>query len=36
MELGESVTEWLQLWRDGDEQAMGRVAELVYGWPLII
>jgi RNA polymerase sigma factor (TIGR02999 family) len=30
MELGESVTEWLQLWRDGDEDAMSRVTDLVY------
>jgi RNA polymerase sigma-70 factor, ECF subfamily len=30
MDLGESVTEWLQLWRDGDELAMSRVTDLVY------
>jgi RNA polymerase sigma-70 factor (ECF subfamily) len=30
MDLGESVTEWLQLWRDGDEEAMSRVTDLVY------
>jgi RNA polymerase sigma factor (TIGR02999 family) len=30
MDLGNSVTEWLQLWRDGDEEAIGRVTDLVY------
>ncbi len=30
MDLGTSVTEWLQLWRDGDEQAISRVTDLVY------
>ena len=27
---GESVTEWLRLWRYGDEDAMNRVTDLVY------
>ena len=30
MELGESVTQWLSLWRDGDEQAVEQVMALVY------
>lgn len=30
MGIGESVTEWLHLWRDGDEQAIQRVTDLVY------
>lgn len=28
--IGESVTEWLSLWRDGNEVAMDRVTALVY------
>ena len=30
MDVGENVTEWLHLWKEGDEQAMSRVADLVY------
>ncbi len=28
--IGESVTEWLHLWKEGDEQAIERVTALVY------
>lgn len=28
--IGESVTEWLHLWKDGDAQALERVTALVY------
>ena len=30
MGISESVTEWLRLWRDGDDQAIEHVADLVY------
>lgn len=30
MGISESVTEWLRLWRDGDDQAIEHVTELVY------
>jgi len=30
MELPEAVTEWLKQWQDGDEQALDRVAPVVY------
>ncbi len=30
MDVRESVTQWLQLWRDGDDQALQRVTDLVY------
>lgn len=30
MDAGESVTQWLHLWRDGDKDAIERVTELVY------
>jgi RNA polymerase sigma factor (TIGR02999 family) len=30
MGISESVTEWLRLWRDGDDQALEHVSELVY------
>ena len=30
MELGESVTQWLGLWREGDDQAVEQVMALVY------
>jgi RNA polymerase sigma factor (TIGR02999 family) len=30
MEVGDSVTQWLHLWRDGDQEAIERVTELVY------
>ena len=30
MAIGDSVTAWLHLWREGDDQAIERVTELVY------
>ena len=30
MGAGDNVTQWLQLWRDGDEEAIERVTALVY------
>ncbi len=30
MDVRESVTVWLQLWRDGDDQALQQVTDLVY------
>jgi RNA polymerase sigma factor (TIGR02999 family) len=30
MQLGDSVTGWLHLWRTGDQEAIERVTELVY------
>ncbi len=30
MDIRESVTQWLQLWRDGDDQAIQQVTDLVY------
>jgi hypothetical protein len=29
-DVGESVTEWLRLWKEGDQQAIDRVTALVY------
>jgi len=31
MTVQESVTGWLRLWRDGDELALERITELIYG-----
>ncbi len=30
MAIGESVTQWLHLWREGDQQAIEHVTDLVY------
>jgi RNA polymerase sigma-70 factor, ECF subfamily len=30
MDIGESVTQWLRLWQDGDQEAIDRVTALVY------
>ncbi len=30
MAIADRVTQWLQLWREGDQQAIERVTALVY------